>query len=305
MDFGKLSTVDGVDFALPAEPSANTALLAEAAQTRSHTPVLYIGPTGYNMRPWNGKWYPADAKEKDFLKYYGRQFNTIEHNTTHYRIPDEATVNRWREDTPADFRFAPKIPQTISHSRNLGVDEPELMQFCRTIRLLGPKLGCSFLQLPPYFEPRDLHTLIRFLERWPEDMPLAVEVRHASFFNHQPSSDRFFGILYDYDKTAVVTDVAGRRDVCHLRLTNATAMVRFVGNALHPSDYSRVEEWTHVLQRWMDKGLHQTYFFTHEPDNLLAPELAAVCYEKFSAAMPDVEMRSPTPFAQVVQGSLF
>jgi uncharacterized protein YecE (DUF72 family) len=239
------------------------------------------------------------------LVHYGRQFNTIEHNTTHYRIPDEATVRRWHDDTPEDFKFAPKIPQTISHSRLLGTDGSEPAQFCRVIRLLENKLGCSFLQLPPYFEPNDLPVLIQFLEMWPEDLPLAVEVRHSAFFGKSAASERFFDILHDYDKTAVITDVAGRRDVCHLRLTNATAMIRFVGNGLHPTDYTRVQAWTEVVHRWMESGLHALYFFTHEPDNLLAPELAQYVHRQFSAALPSVRMRGPSPILQVVQGSLF
>ncbi|MBK8196669.1 MAG: DUF72 domain-containing protein [Lewinellaceae bacterium] len=118
MDFGKLPSVESVDFALPADPPQNETLLA--VLPTATTPMLYIGATGYNMKAWAGKWYPTGTKDRDFLAQYGKQFNTIEHNTTHYRIPDEATVARWREETPVDFRFCPKIPQTISHARDLG-----------------------------------------------------------------------------------------------------------------------------------------------------------------------------------------
>ncbi len=54
-------------------------------------------------------------------------------------------------------------------------------------------------------------------------------------------------------------------------------MVRFVGNGLHPSDFSRIEEWATRLKSWFENGLQEVYFFTHEPDNLLAPELTAFC----------------------------
>lgn len=93
--------------------------------------------------------------------------------------------------------------------------------------------------------------------------------------------------------SAVITDVAGRRDVCHAQLTASTVLVRFVGNSLHPSDYTRVSEWSERLKYWIESGLESAYFFTHEPDNLLAPELAAFAWQTFTADMPGVAMRGP------------
>ncbi|MEO6038703.1 MAG: DUF72 domain-containing protein, partial [Saprospiraceae bacterium] len=252
------------------------------------------------------KWYPAGAKDKDFLRYYGQQFNTIEHNTTHYRIPDAATVARWREETPADFRFCPKIPQTISHAPDLGLREGQIPFFAGMIQGLAEKMGCCFLQLPPYFSIRELPVLQRFLQIFPANIPLAVEARHESFFQKTPSAEAFFQLLTDRHVASVITDVAGRRDVGHLRLTNERVLIRFVGNGLHPTDFTRIQAWSERLLHWFEAGLQEAYFFTHEPDNLLAPELSAYCAETFSARMPQVAMRGPRPLAPPAQqGSLF
>ena len=299
MDFGKLPSVDLVDFSLPPEPAQN----AVVPGLKTHNQALYLGATGYNMRPWVGKWYPPGAKDRDYLRHYGLQFNTIEHNTTHYRIPDTAMVDRWREETPEDFRFCPKIPQTISHARDLGLSSRETMFFCEVIEGLETKLGHCFMQLPPAFSPKDLPLLERFLARFPTTVPLAVEVRHPAFFQPGQGED-FFELLNRHNIATVITDVAGRRDVCHMRLTSAMVLIRFVGNGLHPSDYTRINEWSSRIKNWMDQGLESVYFFTHEPDNLLAPDLAAAALTVFSQAMPGVPMRGP---AQVPgqQGSLF
>ncbi len=304
MKFGKLDSLAGVDFRLPPEPPQNAAILA--ALPDGPQPALYVGPTGYNMKEWVGKWYPTGARDKDFLRHYGAQFNTIEHNTTHYRIPDAATVARWREETPADFRFCPKIPQTISHARDMGLHDGQIPFFADMIRGLGEKMGCCFLQLPPYFTMRDLPLLTRFLQAFPRDLPLAVEARHESFFQNTTSTDAFFQLLADQGASSVITDVAGRRDVCHLRLTNERVLIRFVGNGLHPTDYTRVDAWAERLAAWFGAGLHEAYLFTHEPDNLLAPDLSAYCAKVFLARMPDVQVRGPRPVAPPVrQGSLF
>jgi hypothetical protein len=110
--------------------------------------------------------------------------------------------------------------------------------------------------------------------------------------------------LEDLGVATVITDVAGRRDVCHMRLSSTQVLIRFVGNALHPSDYSRVQAWAPRLQAWFQAGLRSAYCFTHEPDNLLAPVLAAFCADTFGARMPDVALRGPRPVGGQ-QGSLF
>ncbi len=269
MEFGKLTDISGVHFELPPDPPANAAVLARFAGTEP--PRLYIGGTGWSMPEWVGSWYPAGTRSKDFLPAFGRQFNTIELNTTHYRIPTAETVARWYEQTPEDFRFCPKVPQSISHSRTLGLDSPDLPTFTEAIAGLGEKLGCCFIQLPPYFSPASLDVLERFLDAWPGTLPLAAEVRHPGWFAGAETAEAWFEALEARGAAAVITDVAGRRDVLHMRLTAPRTMVRFVGNGLHPTDYSRIDEWVDRLGGW---SLPEVYFFTHEPDNLQAPELA-------------------------------
>jgi len=302
MDFGKLTSVDQINFQLPPEPPQNAAILASAPQIQS--PTLYVGPTGYNMKAWVGKWYPVGAKEKDFLTHYAAQFSTIEFNTTHYRMPDAASVARWRAAVPPDFRFCPKVPQSISHARDLGLTGPEPAIFAQALAGLGDALGRSFLQLPPHFGPRDLPILARFLEVFAPQTPLSVEVRHPDFFQHAEAGAALFDLLTHHGAAAVITDVSGRRDVCHLRLTQGQTLIRFVGNGLHPSDYTRIKDWAERLRLWFEQGLQTAYFFTHEPDNLLTPELAAYCIETFSKSMPGVTMRGPSPVGGQ-QGTLF
>ncbi|MCC6280586.1 MAG: DUF72 domain-containing protein [Saprospiraceae bacterium] len=302
MDFGKLPSVDNVDFTMPPEPAPNADVLSMLVTPERAG--LYLGATGYNMKPWVGHWYPFGAKDKDFLRCYGTQFNTIEHNTTHYRIPDMATVARWREEVPADFRYCPKIPQTISHARDLGLSSGLISLFCEVIAELEEQMGCCFLQLPPQFSTQDLPMLERFLDTFDSRVPLAVEVRHPSFFLPTVAAEMFYQLLQERNIATVITDVAGRRDVCHMRLTNRQVLIRFVGNALHPTDYERIRAWSERLKHWFGSGLHAAYFFTHEPDNLLAPDLAAFCAGVFAEKMPGIALRGPKPVAGQ-QGTLF
>ncbi|MCB0534059.1 MAG: DUF72 domain-containing protein [Saprospiraceae bacterium] len=306
MEFGKLPSVEQVDFSFQDDPSENATVLQTRAGITT-TPRIYLGATGYNMKAWVGQWYPAGTKSKDYLVEYGRQFNTIEHNTTHYRIPDSATVARWRDEVPTDFRYCPKIPQTISHARNLGLHGPEIQLFCEAIDGLDEKMGCCFMQLPPYFSVQDVPVLARFLEQFPCDRtPLAVEVRHESFFQKNTAAQDYFNLLADQGVATVITDVAGRRDVCHMRLTTDKVLIRFVGNSLHPTDHLRVEAWAERLRDWFVSGLREVYFFCHEPDNLLAPDLTVFAAATFQKAMPTAVLRGPEAYPPPPkQGTLF
>ena len=265
MKFGKLSSIEQVDFSLPAEPSENSAVLQKSG---GKAPQLnfYIGCTGWSMKEWVGKIYPKGTKTGDYLKFYTRQFNTIELNTTHYRIPNDATIEKWSKESEPDFRFCPKVLQLISHSRNLGIGSGQIMAFCEAIQGLEEKLGCCFIQLPPYLGSDRLPVLEAFLKNWPNHIPLAVEVRHESWFNDKSQTDKWINLLSAQKTATVITDVAGRRDVLHMRLSNATAMIRFVGNSLHSTDYSRVDEWIARINHWFEQGLRQVFFFTHAPE---------------------------------------
>ncbi len=281
MKFGKLAHIDQVDFTLPADAAGTSPLLARLPKTED-APQLYIGCTGWNMKEWIGSVYPLKTKAKDFLHHYSRQFGTIELNTTHYRIPTIETVQKWRDTTPDNFRFCPKIPQTISHSRDLGLSKDYTLLFCENIAQLNKKMGCCFMQLPPYFGFDRLELLKTFLQKFPNHIPLSIELRHESWFDVPEKIEVLSAALEGLNISLVITDVAGRRDVLHQRLTTDTTLIRFVGNALHPTDYTRIDAWVDRLKNWFEQGLQRVFFFPHEPDNILAPQLAAYFIEKMN-----------------------
>ncbi len=302
MKFGKVEDISNIDFSLPENP-LGTQLILEHLPPRKNPPNIFIGATGWGMKEWVGDWYPKGTNAKTFLKAYGQQFNTIELNTTHYRIPNIQLTTKWKNETPDDFVFCPKIPQTISHSRDMGLTTERIEIFSREIKELGQKLGCCFLQVPPYFNLDRISILDRFLSEWDIDIPLALEVRHEDWFNYEDQFNQLFKLLEKNNISSVITDVAGRRDVLHLRLTSDTAMVRFVGNGLVPSDYSRIDEWIQRIKYWFSKNLKCVYFFTHEPDNILSPEIAAYMTEKIKEEIPEAKVRGPKKLDQ--QMSLF
>lgn len=295
MDFGKLNNLNGVDFSFPPDPAFTTHFL-QSLPASNQQPSLYLGCTGWGMPEWVGEWYPKGARTKDFLIHYGRQFNTIELNTTHYRIPSLDTVQQWCDSVPPDFRFCPKVPQIISHDKQLAIGSASMRLFAESVAAMGSHLGCCFLQLPPHFSPDRLPLLDTFLDFWPSNLPMAVELRHEDWFAQPDHTQRLAELLFKHGASAVITDVAGRRDVLHLLLTAQRVLIRFVGNALHPSDYTRADDWAARILDWTRARLPEVYFFSHQPDNILSPELALYLWHRLSA-VSDFRGRPPKKLA--------
>src|ERR1044072_7199830 len=137
MQFGRLQNIDAVDFSLPHSHPGTEKIVGG---TKSEALNIYIGAPVWNDPGFPGKIYPADAREKDFVKYYGQQFNCIELNATHYRVPTPGTIKRWADAVPEGFRFCPKVHQSISHRNNIMHCIPELHAFYESIQGFGMQL---------------------------------------------------------------------------------------------------------------------------------------------------------------------
>lgn len=277
MEFGRVDVLglNQIDLSLPPDDPRTWVTLKKAREARpsQFTPRVGVGATAWGVKGWCGKVYPLGCQPRDFLYHYSRQFNSIELNTTYYQTPDEATVLRWRETAPPGFKFNVKFLQDVSHKRPLDAHEQLTRTFVSRILNLEDRLGLCFLQLPPALSPDDLPQLRSFIAQLPKDFPLAVEVRHAGFFQDHRLAPRLFDLLNETGKSAVITDVAGRRDVLHTSLPSSRVMIRFIGNDRHPTDDSRIADWVARLHTWFNLGLEQVEFFVHEPEDRVTPEV--------------------------------
>ena len=306
MDFGRLSDLRYVDFRLPPDHPETARVLARARATQPTSTRLHVGCPIWTNKEWLGTYFPIGIKEIDYLRYYAQQFNSIELNTTHYRIPDAATVRRWREAVGPDFgfKFCPKLPRSISHERELFQADDLVVSITRAFEALGDNLGWAFLQLPPQFGPEHLPRLERFLVDFPEAVPLAVELRHPRWFADRVLAEAVFATFEALNKTLVITDVAGRRDVLPMRLTTPVAFIRFNGHGLHSTDYQRTDAWSERLAAWVAQGVHDIYFFIHQKDVRHAPVLATYLLEQVRG-LTGITVVPPRIIPQSVQGSLF
>jgi len=298
MDFGKLADISNVDFTLP----ANGSLFLN--ESEGNPLDIYIGPPIWANKPWVGKIYPHNVKDADYLFHYAQQFNTIELNVTHYKIPTDETISRWKSQVGETFKFCPKFPQVISHERQLIGAAEMTNYFIDQISKLENNLGISFLQLPPYFGFNRLPILVDYLKSLPKGLEVAVEFRNETWFEEEKNWERTVLTLANLGVGTVITDVSGRRDVAHMSLATDTLTLRFIANNLHETDYVRTNDWISRIKDWHVAGLKKAYLFMHTEENILAPELSNYWVNQLNKEL-GLTLKPADIQPEIVQVSLF
>ena len=302
MKFGRLEDVGNVDFSLPNKILANAKILASGKD--SNVPLqIYLGCPAWGNKEWKTKIYPVNAKNNEFLKYYAENFNTVELNSSHYSIPANKTILKWCEMVGDDFKFCPKYHQAVSHHNKLVDCQGWLDSFYEMTAQFGSKLGTCFLQLSPSLIPEDINALESILANRPKGFELAVEFRNENWFQVDAWNSTL-ELLQKYNASTVITDTAGRRDVSHMNLTNDTAFIRFVGNNLHPTDFTRIDNWISEIEKWRAAGLQKLYFIIHEPDEFYCPELAQYFAKNINLRL-NTNLKPIQIKEKPIQGSLF
>jgi uncharacterized protein YecE (DUF72 family) len=286
MEFGKVQSPGNIDFILPPDDPVTEQLWQRLPSLPRQALQVYVGGTEWGRTSWLGRAYPQGTKPKDFLHWYSRQFNTIELNTLFYGLPSPATIGRWADAVGPGFRFCPKFPEAISHTLQLSNASRETSEFVDILQHLEGKTGPAFLLLPDRFGPDQAGLLRHYIRQLPPGLAVCVELRGEQWFTavsrEMPSVRETWQEMMEQGVGTVITDVAGRRDVLHMRLTSPVAFIRFVTNSLHPTDYQRADAWVERLAQWAALGLREVYIFVHSPGELTSPEMMRYLITRFN-----------------------
>ncbi len=281
MEFGKIPEQElaATDFNLPADPAATTEVLKKGKGKTK----FYIGCAKWGRKDWIGKIYPAGTREKDFLHQYALQFNSIEFNGFFYNVHSREQVAKWVSAVPPGFKFCPKFTQSVTHIRRLKNTKHEVEAFLNVIEAFGGHLGPVFLMPHPQMGVKHLETIEQFIADMPVDIELFLELRHEDWYSgNEGYNAGLLQFLGERKRGVIITDAAGRRDCVHMHLSTPECFIRFVGNALHPTDYSRIDEWVQRIKKWMAAGLETCYFFMHQHEELHSPELIKYFIEQMN-----------------------
>jgi uncharacterized protein YecE (DUF72 family) len=270
MKFGKVDHPELIDFTIPKNHPETEVLLNKTKNEDAFK--VFVGCAKWNRQDLKN-FYPRGTKDE--LTYYASQFNSIELNATFYRIFAPETYQKWYDKTPEGFKFFPKMTNEVSHLRRMNDKVYEISdRYLEVTSLLKEKLGTIFLQMHNNFGPKNWDRVVRFVEYWPKEFPLAMEFRHTDWFNDEKVANELFHLLDENGIANVLVDTAGRRDIMHMRLTTNEAFIRYVG-ANHKSDYARLVDWLDRLKEWKEMGLKNIHFFVHQNMELESPLLSA------------------------------
>src|SRR5688572_8080455 len=267
---------------------------------------LYLGCPVWSFKGWVGNFYPKGTKSTQFLSEYAKRLNTIEGNTTFYAIPAIKTIANWIEQTPETFKFCAKIPKAISHNGKLVDYIDRVIEFTNVMKPLASRLGPMFLQLPPSYSPKLIDDLAKFLESFPKEIRLGVEVRHLDWFD-EPNRTSLNELLAKNNMARVVIDTRPIRNMAgdesikgstyesliearerkpdvpvFEELTTDFTFLRYIGHPEMSQNQVWVEEWVDRLSEQISAG-NEAFVFCHTPDNYLAPYLCKEIHQRVAS----------------------
>lgn len=263
----------------------------------------FLGCPSWNEPAWRGSLYPAGSASRDFLADYCRVFNTVEGNTTFYARPAAATLARWAQLMPAQFRFCAKLPRDVSHTGDLREQLAAAAEFVALLAPLGARVAPLWLQLPASFAPARLTELAAFIDGLAAPHGLAVEVRHLAFFARGEEERALNRLLHGrgverigLDSRALFSCTERSPAVLHAqskkpRLPPRPAaftmapQVRFIGHPELVANDAFLAPWVDKVAAWIEEG-RTPHVYLHTPDNHRAPELARRFHAQLMARLP-------------------
>ena len=208
---------------------------------------VHIGTSGWHYQHWRGAFYPEKLPASKWLDYYARHFDTVELNSTFYRLPLETGIDGWRKSTPGDFCFAAKGSRFLTHMKKLKDPAAGVARYFERVERLGRKLGPIVFQLPPFWEV-NLERLDTFLDALPRRRHYAFELRNPTW--HAPEVYR---ILNRHNAAFCIFEIAGFHSGFELTANWTYVRLHGPGGAYQGSyPAATLRHWAERIRAWQD-----------------------------------------------------
>ena len=232
----------------------------------------FSGTSGILLPYRNKKYYPKEFADKSRLKVYSSLCNSVEINSSFYKIPRRQTIEKWASDVPEDFRFTFKLFKGITHTKGLNFGPADVSKFFDAINGVQDKKGCLLVQFPPSVSAVYFKEVIALINCMREndgqgDWKIALEFRHNSWY-----IDEVYELLADYKMGLVLHD----------KSPSATPMldsdidfryVRFhgpIGNYRDSYSEEFLEEYASYSKDWLADGKKVYVYFNNTMGDALA-----------------------------------
>jgi uncharacterized protein YecE (DUF72 family) len=230
---------------------------------------IRVGTSGYSYKHWVGKYYPVGLKSSEWLRYYLRDFDTVELNNTFYALPSEETFDVWRKSTSRDFLFAVKGSRFLTHMIKLKDPERGLVHFMPRAERLRSKLGPILWQFPPGWKV-NVERLEEFLALLPQEHRYTFELRNETWM-----IEPVYEVLRKYNAAFCIYELAGYHSP--LAITADWTYVRLHGPTArkYQGSYTerQMEEWADRIRAWSRK-MKAIYVYFDNDDSAYAVDNA-------------------------------
>lgn len=220
-----------------------------------------VGCSGWSYRDWRGRFYPEGLPQRRWFEHYASTFDTVELNTTFYRLPTPEAVERWAAAAPSGFEYALKLGAFGSHRMKLRDAARWLPNHLDRAELLGPTLGPTLVQLPPRWR-RDVARLDEFLQVAPRSMRWAVELREPSWLHGD-----VYAVLAAHGAALCIHDLLDDHpfvltaDWTYVRFHGPEATTRKYWGAYGPE---RLRPWARRLSAELARGVDVWCYFNND-----------------------------------------
>ena len=226
---------------------------------------FYSGTSGLVLPVPNKSLYPTAFQDKSRLCYYASLFNSIEVNSSFYKVPMASTVKKWAADVPEEFKFTYKLWRDITHNKPLLFNPADVQRFMQVIDAAGDNKGSLLIQLPPGTTIADTAQLEKLLESIRDANPahgwdVAVEFRHPSWYK-----DRIYTMLDNYSAGMVIQDMP-RSLTPMIDMPTDFVYVRFHGpNGGYRGSYTDdfLYEYAGYINDWLADGKRVYAYFNN------------------------------------------
>ncbi len=220
-----------------------------------------IGCSGWQYDSWRGRLYPEGEPKRRWLELYAQTFDTVEVNSTFYRLARRSAVEGWVDQTPPEFTFAVKASRYLTHIKRLTGLEEGIKRFYDPLEplLTGERLGPVLWQLPENFH-RDDERLHGWLAALPPGRH-TIEFRHESWFVPE---------VLEALRAARVALTIGDHPERPFQSYKATADWRFIrfhyGHRGRRGNYSlrELSEWAERIRQWRRRSETVWAYFNND-----------------------------------------
>lgn len=230
----------------------------------------FYGGTSGLLIPMPRRDFPPEYKENSRLAFYSTLFNSLEINSSFYKLPQPKTVAKWAADVSGDFTFTYKLWREITHNKGLVFNDDDIARFMDVVNYVGYKKGCILVQFPPgtTIARGQLTHLLALLHGKNADNAwyVAVEFRHRSWY-----TDEVYDLLRRFNTGLVLQDMP-KSATPQILTSNDFVYVRFHGpSGNYRGSYSDelLYEYAYYIRDWQNEGRDVYVYFNNTAGDAL------------------------------------